>query len=80
MIIWSIILGALLGFELFAIFTKERYFPTLSRTMWRLLGLEDNSYDRNEVLVRVIYTIVLTLFFGWLVIHLAWGPCALGLC
>ena len=80
MINWSIILGVLLGFEVFTILTGEKYYPTLSRTIWKLLGLEDRGYDRHEVFIRIITTIVLVIFFGWVVIHLAWGPCAFNIC
>ena len=37
MLIWMIFLGIGVGLEGYAILTKERYFPTLSRTLWKLL-------------------------------------------
>ena len=78
--VWAIILGVGLSIELAALLTKERYFPTLSRTTWKLFKLEDRGYDRAEKIVRWILTILLTLLFTWVIIHIAWGPCAFGWC
>ncbi len=76
----TIVLGIFLGAELFALITKERWFPTLSRTLWRKLGFEDRSFDDREVLHRWIVTIVSSLFAIWLITHIAWGPCAFNWC
>ncbi len=76
----TVFLGIFLGAESFALITKERWFPTLSRTLWRKLKLEDRGFDRHERRVRWAGTIIATLIFIWGVIHIAWGPCAFELC
>jgi len=76
----TIVLGIFLGAEGFALVTKERWFPTLSRTLWRKLGFEDRSFDEKEVLHRWIVTAISMLFFTWLTLHIAWGPCAFNWC
>lgn len=80
MTVWFILLGLMLAIEIFALATKERYILTLSRTTWRLLGFEDRSFDRQERWTRMIYGVILGIFFLWLWIHLVLGPCAWGIC
>jgi hypothetical protein len=82
-LIWLLI-GAL--WELYAIATKESKYLfgmqiiTLSRTIWRIFRFEDRSYDKHERTIRYIFMIILGVIFGWLIVHLGWGPCAYGWC
>jgi hypothetical protein len=78
--IWAVFLGIGTGLELFAIITKEKYYPTLSRSLWRAFGFEDKSFDRVEMFWRIVVTLIFSVVCVWAVIHIAWGPCALGVC
>jgi len=78
--LWFPIVAIAVLVELAAILTKERHFPTLSRSTWRVLGLEDRSFDKNEKRIRILTTIVMALVAGWGILHIAWGPCAFNIC
>ena len=80
MLIWMIFLGIGVGLEGYAILTKERYFPTLSRTLWKLFRFEDRGFDRGEKIWRWAVTIIMSSVFAWGMLHIAWGPCAFGVC
>ena len=80
MIVWFGLGVLFLIYEIYAIVTKEKKFPTLSRTIWKLIswtlwwtvgGVEFQVYPLRMLLL---------VFMIWLTIHLVWGPCAFGLC
>ena len=84
MIVW-IGFGALfLIYEGYAIATKERKIPTLSRTIWRLTSWQV-TVDFELRGRRIYFTtrplrIVVFVAFGWAAIHLGFGECAFGIC
>jgi len=79
MIFWLIWGLAGVAAELYAIKTGEKKFITLSRTIWRVLKLEDKGFDRAEKIVRWICTVFFSLVAIWAVLHLFWGPQAFGI-
>ena len=68
MIVWAGVLVLFLFYEGYAIITKERKYPTLSRTIWDLHA----RYPPLRILTAAILI--------WLFIHLIGGECALGIC
>lgn len=76
MIVWAGVGVLFLLFEGFALATKERHTPTLSRTIWRLTAWQVRVRGRTLRPLRVL----LFVFMAWLTIHLSFGECALGLC
>ena len=68
MIVWAGVLVLFLFYEGYAIITKERKYPTLSRTIWEL----HKWYPPLRILTGAILI--------WLTIHLVGGECALGIC
>jgi hypothetical protein len=66
--LWAIWGAAFVLLEGYAIATKERVVPTLSRTIW---------WIRERHWFWKVLVLVVT---GWLVIHLGFGECALGVC
>ena len=66
--LWAIFGGLFLALEGYAIVTKERVVPTLSRVIFWLK-------DRWAWFASALF-----VFLIWLTIHLVWGPCALGIC
>jgi len=68
MIVWAGLLVLFLFYEIYAIATRERKYPTLSRTIWLL--------QKEFPPLRILTALVLI----WLFIHLVGGECALGIC
>ena len=68
MVLWGGVLILFLFYEAAAIVTKEKEFPTLSRTIWWI--------HKKYPMVRLLTAAILI----WLFVHLVWGPCALGIC
>lgn len=85
MIVW-VGLGILfLVYETYAIVTKEKKIPTLSRTIWKLTAWQVEVEFEWRILGVVYFTfrplrIVLFGFMVWLTIHLSFGECAFGIC
>jgi len=61
----------ILVWEILALLTKEKYFPTWSRMIWALVRIYPKS-------IYVIVAIIIVLGV-WVGIHLS-GECALGIC
>ncbi len=66
--LWAIWGVAFLLLEGYALATKERVVPTLSRVFWWLI-------DKWKWVASIIIAILV-----WLLFHLPWGECALNLC
>lgn len=78
---WVALIIWFLVWEIVALATREKHFPTLSRWTWRQTA-------RWEIWVvvrkrpRRILPLRIILFVGmsWATIHLSLGECALGIC
>ena len=68
MIVWAGVAVLFLFYEAYALITRERDTPTLSRTIWWLF----KKYPPVRLLTAAI--------FIWGFVHIIWGPCALGIC
>ncbi len=79
MIVWVGFGILFLVYETYAIATKEKTVPTLSRTIWRLTSWQVKLPGPRYTTVRPL-RIALFVFMVWLTIHLVWGPCAWGIC
>ena len=79
MIVWAGVLLLFLLYEGYALATKEKNLPTLSRTIWRLTSWEVTLPGPRYTTVRPL-RIALFIFMVWLTIHLSFGECALGVC
>lgn len=66
--VWAIFGAAFLIIEGYALATKERVVPTLSRTIWWIR-------DRHWFLKVLIAAVM-----AWAFVHLVFGECAFGLC
>ena len=78
MIVWVGFGILFLVYETYAIATKEKTVPTLSRTIWRLTSWQVRLPGPRYTTVRPLRV----LLFGvmvWLTIHFT-GECALNLC
>ena len=73
-LVWAIFIF-FLAWEILALATKEKYFPTISRTVWKII--EKLPWTKWPILIT---TAVLGISITtWLVIHFS-GECALGIC
>ena len=79
MVVWVGVGILVLFYELYAIITKEDKLPTLSRTIWKLTSWEVTLLGPRYTTIKPL-RIALFFFMVWLTIHLAFGPCALGVC
>lgn len=79
MIVWGGLLVLFLFYEGYALATREKNVPTLSRTIWRLTSWEVTLPGPRYTKIKPL-RIALFFFMVWLTIHLVGGPCALGLC
>ncbi len=79
MVVWGGLLVLFLFYEGYALFTKEKSLPTLSRTIWKLTSWEVTLPGPRYTKIKPL-RIALFFFMVWLTIHLVLGPCALGVC
>lgn len=81
MIVWFGFAALFLIYEGYAILTKERYTPTLSRTIWRLTDwtLWMRIADLGEMRIKPLRWLLFAIM-AWATIHLVFGPCAFGIC
>ena len=79
MIVWVGFGILFLVYETYAIATKEKTVPTLSRTIWRLTSWQVTLPGPRPTTVRPL-RVLLFGFMVWATIHLVWGPCAWGIC
>ena len=77
--VWLPFVALFLIVEGIAIFTKERLWPTFSRTVWRLSNWQVKLPGPRYTTIKPL-RIALFFFMVWLTIHLVGGPCALGVC
>lgn len=77
-LLWGIWILYFAVVETYALITNEVRVPTLSRTIWMTFNLDDRGFDRAEVGLRIVLSLIGWVLFGWLVFHLAWGPCEFG--
>ncbi len=84
MIVWVGFGILFLVYETYAIATKEKTVPTLSRTIWRLTSWQVEFWlefwPGGLWLTFRPLRIVLFGLMVWLTIHLSFGECALNLC
>ena len=84
MIVWFGLGVLFLIYEIYAIVTKEKKFPTLSRTIWNLTAWQvvwefEFRGKRRRVTARPLRWIVFGIM-TWATLHLSLGECAFGLC
>ena len=84
MIPWiAIVVGVTVTFlilEIYALYTKEAQYPSLSRTIWRLTAWQVQLDWIAEGFTFRPLRVALFIFLQWVVLHLSLGECALGLC
>ncbi len=68
-----------LVYETYAIATKEKKIPTLSRTIWKLTAWEVRLPGPRPTTIKPLRILLFGLMV-WLTIHLSFGECAFGLC
>ncbi len=79
MVVWIGVGILVLFYEGYALLTKEKNLPTLSRTIWKLTSWEVTLPGPRPTTIKPL-RIALFFFMVWLTIHLVLGPCALGIC
>ena len=81
MIVWVGFAALFLIYEGYAIVTKEKRIPTLSRTIWRLTSWQVVVFSEScKIFTLRPLRIVVFLVFAWAAVHLGFGECAFGLC
>lgn len=68
MIVWTGFAVIFAFYEMYALVTRERDTPTISRTIWWL--------HKKYPMVRLLTAAILI----WAFIHIVFGPCALRIC
>ncbi|MCK5602260.1 hypothetical protein KAR91_10335 [Candidatus Pacearchaeota archaeon] len=73
-LVWAVFIFVL-GWEILALATKEKYFPTISRMVWKII----EKYPKTEWPILILTAFIGIAITTWLVIHFS-GECALGIC
>jgi hypothetical protein len=73
-LVWAVFIF-FLAWEILALATKEKYFPTISRTVWMII----DKHPRLKYPILILTALIGISVTTWLVIHFS-GECALGIC
>lgn len=73
-LVWTVFIF-ILGWEILALATKEKYFPTWSRIIWKII----KKWPKTKWPIIIGTGLLGLSITTWLMIHFS-GECALGVC
>ena len=80
-LIWWFWISWFIVFEAFTLLTKEKYYPSLSRWVWRKTTWQVRwKTEAGFVISTRPLRILLLVGMSWAIIHLSFGECAFNLC
>ncbi len=84
---WVILIVWFIAWETIALLSKERYYPSLSRWVWRKTAWQvtvrwprSTRWNYDVYFTCKPLRVILFIAMSWATIHLSFGECAFGLC